>query len=100
MDAENVLLEQKKVIDFIPRNPLIYPDMTRCCMSEFTMDRLRENLEGGVVPLHSQIAGKFLGVLGDLYDAGVPEGSGGFLVRLPFLPPFGVRCGFVADDLA
>jgi DNA replication protein DnaC len=24
---------------------MIYPDMMRCCMSEFTMDRLRENLE-------------------------------------------------------
>ena len=55
---------------------------------------------GGVVPLKLQVTGKFLRVLGDLYDAGIPEGSGGFLVRLPFLPPFGVRCGFVADDLA
>ena len=55
---------------------------------------------GGVVPLELQVTGKFLRVLGNLYDAGVPEGSGGFLVRLPLLPPFGVRRGFVADDLA
>ena len=28
-----------------PWSRLICPDMTRCCMTEFTMDRLRENLE-------------------------------------------------------
>ena len=55
---------------------------------------------GGVVPLELQVTGKFPGVLGDLYDAGVSKGSGGFLIRLPFLPPFGVRCGFITDDLA
>ena len=44
MDAENILWNRTRSLIFLKSSDPC-PDMTRCCMNELTMDRLKENLE-------------------------------------------------------